>query len=381
MAKTVEGRKKDPSKITQDEYIKEDFWGEAEHRKEPLGISYSTADDLINYFDISKIPNPYNATEPYLATILMSRPSLHISSPTWKTNGKVQGYGADYEQSELNFQSLINNPQMAAWAHDEYGTKMLRSLSRYSVDKWLPIVTTSAMTYNVSDIGIKQIEKGNTFYGHVVKYGKHSEEHKISNNISIDFRNDRYLLMLKMCYLWMMYIYNVSKNMTIVPSFEYQRNGILDYAGSIYYLVTRRDNRQLVYWEKLVGVFPINLPMSIFSYSNDMIIEPKVTIEFSYGIKNDPCDPSILMDINALSGDSLSEITKRVNNGWNDLAKPAGSRVLTNEVIATGMRSNPYAKSNAYATNPYVVAHADGDVITYYLVWENRTGVSPTTRR
>lgn len=367
--------KADRAKVlqSQDDYIKEDHWTDAVKRREPLGISYSDANDLIDYFDISKIPNPNNAAEPYLATILMSRPSLHLGSTKWvKYGGAVSSAGDIAEQSRANYDALIRNPQLAVWSHDPYGNRMLCNLSRYSTNNWLPIVTTSAMTYNVSDIAIKQIEKGNTYFGHVIKYGKHSEDHKISNTISIDFRNDRYLLVLKMCYLWMMYIYNVSKNGTIVPAKDYQRNGILDYAGSIYYLVTRRDNRELVYWEKLVGVFPINLPMSMFSYSNDMIIEQKSTIEFSYGIKNDPCDPSILMDINSLSGDSLSVIETKTTKGWNDLAKERSKRVLTNEVIATGMRSNPYAKSNVYATNPYVVMRNDGSSIRYYLVWEDR---------
>ena len=48
------------------------------------------------------------------------------------------------------------------------------------------------MSYAVQDAQIKTIEKGHTFYGHFIKYGKHSEEHKVANTISIDFRNDYY---------------------------------------------------------------------------------------------------------------------------------------------------------------------------------------------
>ena len=125
-----------------------------------------------------------------------------------------------------------------------------------------------------------------------------------------------------------------------------------------------------------MGVFPINLPLSIFSYSNDMIVEPKCTIEFSYGIKNDPCDPSILMDINALSGDDYAVLSSKTMNGSNDLAR--GAHTLKNEVIATNKRSNPYAKSSVYATNPYIsMRNTTSRGLKYFLLWEdrdNRTG-------
>lgn len=312
------------------------------------GWSYIDFDKMMSYFNLSKLPDYENAAEPYLSYILMSRPSLNLTSD--------------------NLSALKSNAMSAAFTNDQYGYKMLKALGS-SATPWLPVFTTKAMSYSVTDFELKTVEKGNTYFGHVIKYGKHSEEHKIANTISIDFRNDRYLSILKMVYLWMVYIYQVSKNGSIVPTEENQQNGILDYAGSIYYLVTRRDGAELVYWEKLVGVYPIRCPFSIFSSNDAMILEDKFTIDFQYSIKADPCDPSILLDINFLSGDSYSTIESKMANGANS-RKHGGTSVLNAERFINN-KEVPFVLGDVYAKNPYITVKKDSKGrLKYYLQWE-----------
>lgn len=331
-----------------------------------IGIGDLSFSDLIEKFDISRFPDWENAAEPYLSYVVMSRPDL---------NG-----------STANKTVLQNHTMTSAFYNDAYGKKLFHSLSNKTPDgssnsnMFLPLITTRAMSYQTVDVAIRTVEKSTTFYGHVIKYGKHSEEHKVGGSISIDFRNDRFLSILKMIYLWMCYIWLVSKTGDIEPIMEYQRNGVLDYAASIYYFVVRRDNRELVFWEKLTGVFPKTDQFSMFSSSDDFILQDKITIEFDYGIRSDPCDPEVLIDLNMLSGLTSTKIRKMASfNTKNKSGTSAKS--FTKDPFVTGVGGvnniafansleTPFALGNSFAAYPFAhTMRMEDDSLRYYLDW------------
>lgn len=332
-----------------------DIIGQIESRQERYGKSYMDFDKMMRYFNISRMPDYDNMAEPYFGFIFMSRPSLNIVSDGVSYSGTVDS------NARSNFSALTQNSMTAAFANDKYGRQMLMSLSQNSpYGAWLPNITSKAMTYSVNDIELKTIEKGNTYFGHVIKYGKHSEDHKVSGSISIDFRNDRYLSVLKQMYLWACYIHLVSKSDSIEPIMNYQKNGILDYAASMYYVVTRRNMRELVYWEKIVGLFPTRIPMSIFNYNDGMILEDKITIDFTYGIRSDPCDPSVLLDINMLSGLPYSSIKTRFSEG----ALASRRKYLNNH-------ERPFVKGDVLAKYPIISVQRNNDgSLKYFLDFE-----------
>lgn len=339
------------------------YMNEFKANRERIGYSYADISKSLAYFNISRLPDVDNATEPYIAYILISRPDLNLASGA----GGVWGKTLSTETARANLDTIRNMAMTAAYANDKYGDMMLYQLSRVNSNAWLPILTTKAKNYNVNDAELKQIEKGLTFFGHKIIYGKHSEDHKIGGSFTLEFRNDKYLSVLKMMQLWVSYIYNVSKNDWIVPDENYQRNGILDYCGSLYYLVTRRDGRELVYWEKLTGIFPTRIPWSMFSTADQMILEDNVSIDFTYSIRSDPCDPSILSDINYLSGDLYDTIQRKFQGGYKN------PKVLSNEVWQNN-KETPFVKGDVWATNPYIVRNIDSDGrLKYYLTWENKT--------
>lgn len=315
--------------------------------------------DLITKFDISRFPDFQNAAEPYLAYIIMSRPDINLG------NG--------------NLDTLKRHPMTASYANDVYGYKLLQSLSNLSVSQmFLPIITTRAMSYSTGDVQLKTIDKGNTFYGHVIKYGKHSEDHKVGGTITLDFRNDRYQSMMKAIYLWMCYIYIVSKTGAVVPTEAYENTGILDYAASLYYLVTRRDGRELVYWEKLTGVFPVSAPFSIYSFSDDLIVQDRVSFEFAYGVKSDPNDPEVLMDLNYLSGISSSSFhqiaqSTRYHSTVDGHKNDPFVQKFGKSIVYPDNKQLPFAKGNVFATCPFIhmvkSIASGGNTIKYYLDW------------
>ena len=320
-------------------------------KDQELGWSKVTFDDKVRFFNISMLPDYENAAEPYFAFILMTRPSLRLST--------------------ANMQVLQDYPMTGAYVNDKYGYALLKSISAEADNIWMPLITTQAKTYTVTDTEIDTIEKGATYYGHSLRYGKHSEKHKQSNTISIDFRNDRFLSILKMMQIWMGYIYLVSKTDWIEPLPVYQKTGILDYAGSMYYLVTRRDMRELVYWEKLTGVFPLKAPYSIFNYNDAAIIEDTISIEFSYGIRSDPNDPNVLLDINALNGMALSQQNAQGYIRQDNDYEYSNGLLIRNKVgYEHFLGDYPFTKGDNLVTHPYITVQKDSNNnVKYFLHW------------
>lgn len=330
-----------------------------------FGWGNLTFDDLISRFDISRFPDFDNAAEPYLAYIIMSRPDINLSGS--------------------NLDVLHSHTMTSAFTNDTYGNKLLLSLgstdansTRQRHNMFLPVITTRAMSYQTTDVAIKTIEKGNTFYGHLIKYGKHSEDHKVGGSFTIDFRNDRYLSVLKLVYIWMCYIYLVSKTGDVEPFEEYQQNGVLDYAASLYYLVVKRDGRELVFWEKLTGVFPKSAPFSIFSYSDDFILNDRISVEWDFGIRSDPCDPEVLIDLNTLAGLTTGRMKKIskfdiqnrsiTSRGFED--DPFVKYFGVNGLAFVNSLEAPFAFGNSFAEVPYVHTKImDDGTIRYYLDW------------
>lgn len=320
-------------------------------KDQDLGWSRITFDDKVRFFNISMLPDYENAAEPYFAFILMTRPSLRLST--------------------ANMQVLQDYPMTGAYVNDKYGYALLKSISAEADNIWMPLITTQAKTYTVTDTEIDTIEKGATYYGHSLRYGKHSEKHKQANTISIDFRNDRFLSILKMMQIWMGYIYLVSKTDWIEPLPVYQKTGVLDYAGSMYYLVTRRDMRELVYWEKLTGVFPLKAPYSIFNYNDSAIIEDTVSIEFSYGIRSDPNDPNVLLDINALNGMALSQQNAQGYIRQDNDYEFSNGLLIRNKVgYEHFLGDYPFTKGDNLVTHPYITVQKDNNNnVKYFLHW------------
>ena len=236
----------------------------------------------------------------------------------------------------------------------------------------MPIFSNRAMSYSVADMNINVVEKGHTFFGHYVKYGATTQDYRTAGSVKIEFRNDVYQSIIKAIALWISYISIIAFSGAIVPSDKYVKNGILDYAGSIYYLVTKMDATTLVYWEKLTGVFPKVLPLSTFSYSDSYILEDKLSIDFEYAIRSDPCDPNVLYDLNCLSAGTIGGADTYSQGGATN--QQGGPRFYSNRVPSQSKLKlprnfeGPIGMGNVFATRPIVqtVLNSDGS-ITYLL--------------
>lgn len=339
-----------------------DFDADARADRLRMGRSWSNFDDLISYYDISRMPDIDGATMPLVGHLYFSRPSLNVCT-TGNTLGRI------YPESAIsNYNNLCRNSITAAWAQDYYGKRLLHMLSDFNTSKFMPIFTTRAMSYAVSDMNIKTIEKGHTFFGHYVKYGSTTQEYRTAGSVTIEFRNDVYQSILKAIALWISYISIIAFSDNLKAWRPYSRNGILDYCGSIYYFVTKMDMSTLVYWEKLTGVFPRILPLSTFSYSDNIILEDKLNIEFEYAIRSDPCDPNVLFDINTLTGGSPDAATRLSQYGATGRENGVNFNTGRNKLVLPRDFEGPIGLGNAYASAPYIQCFINNDgTITYML--------------
>lgn len=293
--------------------------------------------EMVQKFNVYGIPDYDNMAEPFIGHIFMSRPSLEIL-PNLDTMKKI---------------AQLHNVMT-----DKIGRELALSLDRTYYQKWIPLITMRAKNYNVNDIELKSVDKSSTFYGHNVTYSKHSEDHKMGGTFTINFRNDRFYSILKLIYIWVFYIYNVSKNDSIKVYPEYEEKGILDYCGSLYYVVTKTDNSRIVYWDKLVGVRPKKIPLSIFDWDDTTKVEDTISVDFEYGIRSDPMDPAILADINTLNNRTPDQASADILNLDRSFIRPSYNMNVTGVKYARGptisaVRDNPDNDSPQYADLDY----------------------------
>ena len=329
------------------------------------GRGYATFEELISNFDVSRMPEIAGAPMPYVGHIFFSRPSLNVRTNE-RMSGAIDSTGANSNSAINNFRALRANPITSAWINDGYGQKLMHSISAFSGSAWIPILTNRAMTYSVTDVNINPVEKGHTFFGHVLKYGFGNEDHKVSNSVQIDFRNDYYGSVMKLMTLWLSYISIISRDDSIQPSQTCSRNAILDYCGSIYYLVTRMDMSTLVYWEKLTGIFPKTLPFSVYSYDDAPWTVDKYSFEFEYGIRSDPCDPSVLFDMNVLTCGTLANATTAMQYGVMNSENGSLKNRASNYVVPGGFEGN-YGRGNNFALGPVIHMIRNGNTAEYHL--------------
>lgn len=302
-----------------------------------LGYVDEPFSTILKKFNVWRLPEYENAPEPFIGHIFMSRPSLEISN---------------------NMDALTKLSAMHGVITDEYGKKLALSLDRLEPNKWIPLITSRAKNYAVDDIELRSVEKSNTFFGHTITYSKHNEEYKAGKTISIDFRNDKYRSIFNLMYIWMFYIHYISRSYSAIKVFEeHEEKGILDYCASIYYIVTKSDNRKIIYWDKLTGVRPKRLPVSMYNWEDTIKVVDTISIEFEYGIRSNPMDPAILLDINMLNNYTEEQASNILLYG--DYAADGFIRPDRDGVGGIG--------TPRFASAPVIVASSNANGIDYYL--------------
>ena len=140
------------------------------------------------------------------------------------------------------------------------------------------------------------------FHGGDFTYAKGSDMNKRTQELSLEFRDVRGSTILTLFYYWVMYIALQSKGVVVAyPDDIYEQR--LNYTVSIYRFVTDTTRKNILWWSKATGCYPISVPVgSIFNMSQDEVTLSAAT-NFSIPFKANIIeynDPGILLDFRLL---------------------------------------------------------------------------------
>lgn len=231
----------------------------------------SDRDRLFSEFNRYKLAMPdYHATKlvPY---IFFTKPMLEM----------VTG-GGDLKQP------LAKDPLWKSLYRDE--PKLFTGLdSSYSRDGHVfnALLSNSAMSFQASDEVLKTVEHGETYTGWKMVYGRHTNESNTAGQFSIQYVDDHNFNIYKMHKIWIEYINKVYRG-----EIDVDRNHIfkkvLTYPCSLYYIVCAADGETILYWSKYFGVFPVNTPASVSSWTHGSYHGlPEFSVNYVYSIKED----------------------------------------------------------------------------------------------
>ena len=151
---------------------------------------------------------------------------------------------------------------------------------------WLSIITNQAQGYTPIDRELGYTEVGETFHGHRVLYGKHDFKHNIAGTVSIPFMERRDLSLYYTLKFWTEYIHCINLGF-VSPNEIHIQNAELDYAVSLFYIQTDETMENILYWEKLTGVFPLKCPDSFFEWTKGSPGKSmEYTIDFAYSMRS-----------------------------------------------------------------------------------------------
>lgn len=304
--------------------------------------------------------------------IFMTRPDLNLYK---EENGVVDTWHMNPELIRLPTFRYIGRLKTAC-------RSIMSSLEYYGTNEfdtpWLSVICNQATGYPIDAHNMDTVEVGKTFHGSKIVYAEPTFAHKIGGKISIPFKERTDLSLYYTLKMWMEYIQMVTLG-KISPRRTHITNMELDYAVSLYFISTDITMENILYWEKLTGVFPISVPDNFFEWDEGSsgARNMNYSIDFAYSFRTIQ-DEMHLVEINNLydkyrndtshskaayeaynySYDpSFNSIMAKVANTYYGLDS---SRQLSDEEVATftanqGNMKQFYYGNNAKGDNGYAI--------------------------
>lgn len=247
--------------------------------------------------------------------VFMTKPHLHLYNNKDIQDNFLQ-FIADSPLTDSlgkpTLNSLIIGSLDGAYGHSAVGNSPLKDT------KFIPIITSSAESFETKDNILKTRETGENFLGNKIIYGDIQTESLGADTFNIEYTeySDGALFLLHKT--WVDYMHAIKRNKIRPyrrtrsyddPSLaeqagmeqyggmgtdrDYVREKILDYACSVYYFLLDPDGTTIRYWCKYTGVFPTSIPYSAMSFNLGENKLRKLNIQYQYSYKND-MDPYTL---------------------------------------------------------------------------------------
>ena len=168
-------------------------------------------------------------------------------------------------------------------------------------------------SFSTSDRVIKTRDSVETANDWKVVYGHKINDSLGAGTFNVTFNDNKNRDVFKLIEIWVNYIDLITKGY-ISPHPDNRDEKILDYASSMYYIVTSEDGASIIHYCKYDGVFPVNIPDSAFSHDGGKIdANLSYNIQFQYSLK-DP-SPAAIKDLILLTKDYDNGGYRAASNG------------------------------------------------------------------
>ena len=214
---------------------------------------------------------------------------------------------------------------------------------------FISFLSDRAMSFAMPDFRVEDYKLDQPFTGFSTSYAGNSNKSRTDQSTQVQFRDTNNLDILALFDAWIKYIDMVSYGV-ISPYRDYAAGKfyygtpIIDYATSIYEIITKSDGTEIIYWAKLTGTFPISVPHSNYQFNYNDDIDNEIEIEFSGGLP-ETLSPRIFADFNYNAGlfneDSKYQVASSLSQsasdidfvpharyGYENLATPGGSAIV-----------------------------------------------------
>lgn len=236
----------------------------------------------INRFSF-QLPAEFNSK--FKGYIFMTRPDLNIN-----------------ENGELVDGIKINPYFDGLKRQDPEILDILQSSTRTIESPFINIFTNRFEGLSVPDITLETYDTMETIRGNKLSYARHTVKSKLGYSFSLALNEDKQQTVYKLIKTWIDYTSMIQRGV-IKPKDEYRSSKVIDYASSLYYFVVGEDGETILFYAKLTGIIPENIPSSTWSTSEIGWKSgvPKHNINFKSAFFEE-YDPSIIAEFNNLTG-------------------------------------------------------------------------------
>ena len=162
-------------------------------------------------------------------------------------------------------------------------------------DDFLWLLNNKIRGFSTMDTALSADKYGESFSGSAISFARRFDNS--GGDFQIEYLETRDLDIINFHLIWEEYINNVYRGIW-VPKTKYIWGKILDYATSVYIVITAEDFETIVYWCKFYGVFPVNIPYSGLSWSyGEPITKVDINITYHYSMREE-FNPLALTELN-----------------------------------------------------------------------------------
>lgn len=207
-----------------------------------------------------------NNTKGYVA---ITRPDLNI-----------------FQDGEIHPQ-IARDPQLQYIMNADFSAAKSLTKGFSSSHHFIPLLTNTITSLDVSDENIDTLETGETFTGYKTQYAKSNIRSMTAGTISLKFPETYNMGITHIHQLWCGYESGVYRGL-LKPKDKYIWSKILDYACDIYYFLIDVEDMVLRYWCKYTGCFPLNVNKSTFAFDiGSQISHPDINVSYAYFTRED----------------------------------------------------------------------------------------------